>query len=50
VAAKKDSLFRRRHGVRSIKPKDGWCGARILESGSVRTRPPHIDDLDDIPR
>jgi hypothetical protein len=50
VASKsgKDSLFRRRSGKRHIEPKDGWCGARILDG--IRTRPPHMDDLEQIPR
>lgn len=48
VAAKKDKLFQRRHGTRSIEPKAGWCGARILDG--ERTRPPHVSELDSIPR
>lgn len=48
VAAKTDSLFRRRDGHRRVKPREGWCGARILEG--ERTRAPSVDELDSIPR
>lgn len=48
VAAKKDRLFQRRHGTRSIEEKEGWCGARIRDG--ERTRPPHVSELDGIPK
>ena len=48
VAARGDSLFRRRAGKRRVTCKDGWCGARILDG--ERTRPPHVSDLPNIPR
>lgn len=48
VAAKGDSLFRRRAGTRRVKPRADWCGARLRDG--TRTRPPHMDDLADIPR
>jgi hypothetical protein len=48
VAAKGDSLFRRRSGTRRVKQRADWCGARMREG--TRTRPPHMDDLASIPR
>jgi hypothetical protein len=48
VAAKTDSLFRRRSGHRHVKPREGWCGARMLDG--ERTRAPHVGDLESIPR
>lgn len=48
VASKTDSLFRRRAGFRTVTPQEGWCGARIRDG--VRTRAPHLDELEELPR
>jgi hypothetical protein len=48
VAAKGDSLFKRRAGRRSVKPVEGWCGARALDG--TRTRALHMSELESIPR
>lgn len=48
VAARGDKLFKRRDGHRSVRPREGWCGARILEG--ERTRAPHVTDLENLPR
>jgi hypothetical protein len=48
VAAKGESLFHRRSGKRRVLCKDGWCGARPLDG--TRTRPPHMSEVENIPR
>lgn len=48
VAARGDKLFQRRDGRRSVKPKEGWCGAR-LRRGDL-TYAPHVKDLATLPR
>lgn len=48
VAARGDSLFQRRDSHRSVSPRDGWCGARIVDG--VRTRAPSVAEVADIPR
>lgn len=48
VAARGETLFSRRAGRRTIKPREGWVGARILEG--VRTRAPHVTELASLPR
>lgn len=48
VAAKKDKLFSRRDGRRSVQTRDDWCGARIRR-GDV-TFAPNVTDLVTLPR
>lgn len=48
VAARGEALFQRRDGRRSVKPKEGWVGARILNG--LKTRAPHVTELITLPR
>lgn len=48
VAARGESLFRRRDGRRSVQPKEGWVGARIRR-GDV-TFAPNVRELAQLPR
>lgn len=48
VAARGDAIFARNDGHRTLKPRDGWVGARI-RIGSTRTRAPSIAEVADIP-
>ena len=48
VAARGEALFKRRKGTRRVLPRDGWCGARIIDGN--RTRAPSVDDLPDMPK
>jgi hypothetical protein len=48
VAARGEKLFQRRDGRRSVKPKDGWVGARILRGDT--TYAPSVKELETLPR
>jgi hypothetical protein len=48
VAARTDALFARNDGQRTVKPREGWIGARV-RVGPDRTRAPTVGELDDIP-
>lgn len=48
VAARGERLFQRRDGRRSVQPKDGWIGARLLRGDT--TYAPHTKDLVTLPR
>lgn len=48
VAARGDGLFARNDGQRTIKPRDGWVGARIRDG--QRTRAPSVAELEGLPK
>jgi hypothetical protein len=48
VAARTDALFVRNDGQRTVKPRDGWIGARVRIG--ERTRAPTIAELEQLPK
>ena len=48
TAVRGGPLFARRSVSRTLRPRDGWVGARILDPGSHVTRAPNMRDLIDL--
>lgn len=48
VAARGDALFARNDGQRTVKPRDGWIGARVRVGN--RTRAPSVAELAGLPK
>lgn len=48
VAARGDALFARNDGQRTVKPRDGWVGARIRVGN--RTRAPSVAEVEGLPK
>jgi DNA polymerase type B, organellar and viral len=48
VAARGDAIFARNDGQRTVKPRDGWVGARVRVGD--RTRAPTVAELEQLPQ
>lgn len=48
VAARGDNIFERQNTHRALSPREGWCGARILDG--EKTRAPSVAELAGLPK